>query len=214
MATAGKKTEYQKRAKSVSDGVSEPTAVYSTEAPTFESVWKILHENARLQRDLIQEQKAFVQESARAAEKRMDKLESLFVTQWGKLVESLVEGDLVPLLNSRGIDVQQTTRRHEGCHNGRNYEFDIIALNGETLVIVEVKTTLAPQDVRDFLDELSHVREWIPLYADKRICGAVAYLQQTGETASMAAKRGLFTIRATGASASITNSPAFKPKAF
>lgn len=210
MATMGKRSVYQKKTKCVSGGVSEPTAVYSAEAPTFESVWKILQENARFLKEFAQEQ----QESARAAEKRMDKLESLFVTQWGRLVESLVEGDLVPLLNSRGIAVQQTTRRHEGCHNGRNYEFDIIALNGETIVIVEVKTTLAPQDVRDFLDELSHVREWIPLYADKRICGAVAYLQQTGEAASMAAKRGLFTIRATGASASITNTPAFKPKAF
>ena len=32
----------------------------------------------------------------------MDKLEELFNGQWGKLMESLVEGDLVGLLQQRG----------------------------------------------------------------------------------------------------------------
>ena len=81
-------------------------------------------------------------------------------------------------------------------------------------MVVEVKTTLTPQDVKDFLDELAHVREWIPRFADNRILGAVAYLQQTGAAATLAATRGLFVIRATGSSASIVNAPSFQPKTF
>ncbi|MEI7902208.1 MAG: hypothetical protein WCK89_18305 [bacterium] len=214
MVTADKRKTYPKRSKKVSGSkVGEPAAVYSAEPLSFESVWKMFQETDKKFQEVAQQSKE-TDRQFKEHDKKMSKLESLFVTQWGKLVESLVEGDLVPLLRSRGIDVQQTNRRHEGCHNGRNYEFDIIALNGETIVIVEVKTTLTPHDVKEFIDELSHVREWIPLYADKRICGAVAYLQQSGEAAAMAAKRGLFTIRATGSSASITNSPSFQPKTF
>ncbi len=183
---------YSKRSKAPVLGVREASATYTAEPPTFESVWRMFQES----------------------EKRMNRLEELFVTQWGKLVESLVEGDLVPLLRSRGIAVEQTSRRHCGCHNGKNFEFDIIAYDGDTIVIVEVKTTLRPQDVKEFLNELTHVREWIPRFADNRVCGAVAYLQEVGEASAMAAKRGLFTIRATGSSASITNSPDFQPKAF
>ncbi|MEA3639735.1 MAG: hypothetical protein VBE63_07305 [Lamprobacter sp.] len=37
------------------------------------------------------------------------KLRSLSTSQWGKLMESLVEGDLVNLLRARGIAITDTT---------------------------------------------------------------------------------------------------------
>ena len=36
---------------------------------------------------------------------KFDKLDKLFTTQWGALIESLVEGDLVALLQKRNIAV-------------------------------------------------------------------------------------------------------------
>ena len=41
----------------------------------------------------------------------MDKLGELFNGQWGKLMESLVEGDLVGLLQQRGIAVHHTVNQ-------------------------------------------------------------------------------------------------------
>ena len=70
---------------------------------------------------------------------RIDKAFSLFEMPWGKLMESLVEGDLVKLLNERGIKVNDTQTRRKGNHEGTDYEFDIIARNGIEIVIVEVK---------------------------------------------------------------------------
>ena len=194
----------------------------------METVWQVIRELAqenknlaRMNQEMAERAKQDMAEFAKQRKieamedkKRTDKLESLFNLQWGRLVESLVEGDLIPLLQARGINVQQTTRRHEGYFEGRNYEFDIIAIDGDTIVVVEVKTTLSPSDVKDFLDRVSHVRQWIPLYSDKRVLGAVAYLQQSGAAATMAANRGLFVIRATGSSASITNPLSFQPQAF
>ncbi|MCX6153853.1 MAG: hypothetical protein NT007_06830, partial [Candidatus Kapabacteria bacterium] len=39
------------------------------------------------------------------SDKKLNKLEDLFTSQWGRLMESLVRGDLVPILNNRGIPV-------------------------------------------------------------------------------------------------------------
>lgn len=75
-------------------------------------------------------------------DRRINKAFELFEGQWGKLIESLVEGDLIRLLRERGIDVHETSMRRKGNHKGEHFEFDIIAHNGREIVIVEVKTTL------------------------------------------------------------------------
>ena len=110
-------------------------------------------------------------------DRKLNQLEKLFTSQWGKLMESLVEGDLVELLTERGIPIADTTTRLKGKRaDGGNYEFDIIAHNGESIVVVEVKTPLKPQDVEDFLERLCQMKQWIPRYAQNRIYGAVAWL--------------------------------------
>jgi len=52
----------------------------------------------------------------------------------------------------------------------------------------------------------------MPEYSDKKVYGAVAFLTEDTGTASMAEKKGLFVIRATGDSASIINDDKFIPK--
>lgn len=145
-------------------------------------------------------------------DKKLNQLERLFASQWGKLVESLVEGDIITILNQRGIEVTDTIKRRKGRRDGVDYEFDIIAINGSEIVIVEVKTTLRPEDIIIFLKKLNQVKNWMPEYAEKRIYGAVAFISEDAGTAAMAEKKGLFVIRATGDSASIVNMNDFTPK--
>ncbi len=147
-------------------------------------------------------------------DRRLKKAEDLFTTQWGRLMESLVAGDLVPLLQARGIDVRKTHRRSEGRLNGEHYEFDILAVSGEEVVVVEVKTTLRPEDVTRFLTKLGRFKEWFSSYRDHRLFGAVAFLEADSNVIRQAERRGLFVIRATGSSASILNPPDFKPRVF
>lgn len=90
-------------------------------------------------------------------DKRINKAFLLFEGQWGKLIESLVQGDLLRLLNERKIPVQSTTLRREGSYQGQNFEFDLIAHNGAEIVMVEVKTTLRASHVRKFLEKLKQV---------------------------------------------------------
>ncbi|HOL42248.1 MAG TPA: hypothetical protein PLY78_10485 [Methanospirillum sp.] len=196
---------------------------------TFEKVWLMFQETDKKFKETdkkfketdkkfketdekFKETDRILSEKFRETDKKLNKLERLFTSQWGKLVESLVEGDILALLNKRGIQVTDTVKRRAGRRDGVDYEFDIIAINGDEIVIVEVKTTLRPEDIRNFLRKLKQAKNWMPEYADKKVYGAVAFLSEDAGTAAMAEKNGLFVIRATGDSASIINPENFVPK--
>ncbi len=194
------------------------------EAPSFAEIRETLHLVGEQVRGLAVEFEKQKKEAdrrlketdrqMRETDRRLRKAEGLFTTQWGKLLESLVEGDLVPLLKDRGIDVNTTYQRRTGRRNGEHVEFDIVATNGADTVVVEVKTTLRPEDVREFLTKLSSFAEWFQDHRRDRILGAVAYLKSDESVTKHAERQGLFVIRATGSSASILNSPDFEPRAF
>ena len=169
------------------------------EPATFETVWASLQE---------------LSESQKETDRRLKKLDQLFTSQWGALIESLVEGDLVNLLQSRHIPVRHTHSHSHGRRNGEHFEFDILAVNGEQVVVVEVKTTLRPEDVNHFLRKLARFTVYEPEYNGKTIYGAVAYLKASESAPVHAERQGLFVIRATGSSASIINDEQFQPRAF
>ena len=161
-----------------------------------------------------EERKTELDKITKEMRRRTNKLEELFTSQWGKLVEALVDGKVVELLNERGIKVEQTSQRCEGVYAGKTQEIDILAINGEEIVAIEVKTTLRPEDIADFEDKLKALKLWMRHYADKKVYGAVAYIRADAGSAKLAAKRGLFVIKAVGDSARMTNTKAFKPRSF
>ena len=176
----------------------------------FQETDRLFKEQSRETDRKFQETDRLLKELSLASEKKLNKLEELFTSQWGKLMESLVEGDLVRLLTERGIAVTDTATRIKGARaDGGNYEFDIIAHDGEEIVVVEVKTTLKPDDVKKFIDKLDRLKGWMPRYAHNRIYGAMAWLTADAGADAMALHRGLFSIRATGDSAHILNPPDF-----
>ena len=180
------------------------------EPATPQEIWEILREVSAAQQETDQ----LITRQTRAADRRMDKLDELFNGQWGKLIESLVEGDLVRLLQQRGIAVQHTVTNPRQNYGERRWEFDIVAINGEEVVVVEIKTTLRVPDVDRFIGRLKEFPELMPEYASRRIYGAVAYLKAYQESDLRAERLGLFVIRATGSSASITNREEFTPRTF
>ncbi|MCB1821072.1 MAG: hypothetical protein KDI73_05755, partial [Candidatus Competibacteraceae bacterium] len=182
----------------------------------FQDTDRKFQDTDRKFQELVEAQKEterLLRQQAQVTEKKLNKLEELFTSQWGKLMESLVEGDLVNLLNARGIAITDTTTRLKGKRpDGGNYEFDILAHNGEEVVVVEVKTTLKPDDVKAFLSKLDDLKVWLPRYAGNRIFGAMAWLIADAGAEAMVINQRLFSIRATGDSAQILNSPDFIPR--
>ena len=171
-------------------------------------------EQAARQHEQAAREMAQLRASMQETDRRLKKAEGLFTTQWGRLMESLVEGDLVALLKQRNIAVERTLREGAGQRNGESYEVDILAVNGREVVVVEVKTTLRSEGVTRFLGKLARFLNWSPEYRNHTIYGAVAYLRSSRSVIKYAERQGLFVIRATGDSASIVNAADFVPRAF
>ena len=157
--------------------------------------------------------------SQKKTDQQLQKIGGRFNERWGALVESLVEGSLIKILQDRGIDIMQTHTRSEALWRKPNghiqkREFDIIVANGTEVVAVEVKTTLHSKDVKRFLETLKDFKKYFPRYKFETIYGSVAYLKSENKAHFFAEEEGLFVIRATGDSASIINKTDFKPKPF
>ncbi len=179
---------------------------------------KLQREEAKLQR---KETDRYLKEISKKAdirhahlEKRTRELNELFTGPWGKLIESLVKGDLVRLLNERNIQVMGLAQESFRRRNGEEYEVDIIAVNGREVVVVEVKTTLKLKHLDHFIEKLGMFKDIFPEYKDKIVYGAIAYLKADEGSHHRAEKEGLFVIRATGNSATLTNKKKFSPKVF
>ena len=141
---------------------------------------------------------------------RIDKIIGDFGNRWGKLGENLIKGSLVQRLNDRGIKVERVITN---AKNGSS-EFDIIAINGTETVVVEVKATLDPSDVRKFTESIKQFKTLWPEFKDKTIYGAMAFLIRANRQADgLAQKQGFFVISATG-DVIIQNKKDFQPKIF
>jgi len=210
------------------ENIAEEPVVSYNQPLDFQQVWRLfqetdkqIKENDRMLTEKFKETDRILTEKFqetdkqfKETDKKIRELDRLFTSQWGKLVESLVEGDLINLLNTKGIKVRRTSQRVKGNYEGKNYEYDIIAYNGDEIVIVEVKTTLRPDDVIDFHEKMWKAKIYLPEYAGKTVYGAMAFITADGASDRMAEKQGFFVIRATGNSSFIINQDNFIPKAF
>ena len=97
-----------------------------------------------------------------------------------------------------------------------------MALNGEEIVAVEVKTTLTKEKVEKFIDQLKMFKKYFPEYANKVLYGGVAFLgepenQEARGAAKYSEENGLFVIMSPGGNSNVTtmsNPKDFKPKSF
>ena len=152
--------------------------------------------------------------SQEETDRQLKETDSRFNSQWGKLVESLVEGNIAQKFSERGIQVQGTTQRAKKTFEDKQYEFDIIVHNGDEIIVVEVKTTLDVGKVKHFLEKLKCFKKVFPEYANKKVYGAVAFIVADSGSDQYSENQKIFVIRATGDSASIINTQNFKPRDF
>ena len=176
-----------------------------------------------------------LKESIKKQGENLDKANGGFKDKWGSFVENLVKGTLVSLLKSKGIAVTRLIPNYEV--NDENLqpiaEFDLIAANGEEMVVVEVKSTLTNDKVDAFVRKIEKFdKSSFPTYQKgKKIYGAMAYMeiyertkrakkrkQVAGEdSGKRAARKGLLLIEAPGGDvkfAKVANSDGFEPREF
>ena len=176
-------------------------------------------ETERQMRESREETELLMRKSREETDRQIRKTRGVFDSRWGQLVESLVSGKLVALLQSRGIEVMRHSQRVSARYIGedgvlKEKEFDIVAVNGREVVVTEVKATLTPKKVTYFIDSVKDFKRYFPEYSNHIVYAAVAYLKSDSEAHIFAERHGLLVVKATGDSASIINRPDFKPRAF
>ena len=150
----------------------------------------------------------------------LDKASGNFNNKWGAFMEKLVKGNLIDLLQKQGIAVDAVTRKFEiWDKNNKDQlaEFDLLAINGDEMVVVEVKTTLTSEKLAKFIRKLEKYKHRIPVEKRKKVYGSVAYLDDDGNAKEEAIKQGLFVIEAPrrdGEFATIANPGGFEPREF
>ena len=133
-------------------------------------------------------------------------------TRWGRFVENLVEPAVVSLFRQRGIEVHYTSNRVKSSQPGLAMEIDILAENQDELVLVEVKSRLAQDDVDAFIAKLRRFKQaFPPRYQNYRVYGAVAGIEILQGVDAYAYRRGLFVIKQAGESVVIANDAQFQP---
>ena len=132
-------------------------------------------------------------------------------TRWGLFVENLVEPAVASLFRQRGIEVHYTSTRVRCSQPGLAMEIDILAENRDEVVLVEVKSRLAQDDVDAFIAKLRQFKQAFPRYEDYRVYGAVAGIEILQGIDAYAYRRGLFVIKQAGESVIIANDAQFQP---
>ncbi|MBF0156664.1 MAG: DUF3782 domain-containing protein [Magnetococcales bacterium] len=147
--------------------------------------------------------------------KETDRLIGRLGGRLGEFVEGLVAPACRTLFAERGIPVHKVSQRVEADLPGnRHIEIDIFVVNTDTVSLVEVKSKLTIEDVREHLERLSEFKEFFREYADKRVIGAVAGMVVEDNVVRFAVRSGLFVIVQSGDSVRMANEESFVPRSW
>ena len=129
--------------------------------------------------------------------------------RWGELVEGLVRPAAVNLLREKGIQVHHTVTNLV-LEDG-SMEVDLLAENTVEVVAIEVKANLKRRDLKRFLKNLQKFKTVFPKYQSYRLYGAVAGIRIDPDLEQKAIDAGLWVMKPSGETMSITNKPEFEP---
>ncbi len=211
--------------------------IYTDPAPSLEDVWRLFRETDLKFQESAQRMEKLSEETDQLIEKmgketdrqiqetnrRMEKLNQETNKKLGQLggrIGNFVEGVLAPgiecLFQERGIEVTGTSRKvkKKSVTLGLETEIDLLVTNGDYCVLVEVKSSLSVEDVKEHLERMDKFKPLFPEHKDKKIYGAVVGMVIEEGADKFAWRKGFFVITQRGDSAVILNDDKFKPYAW
>jgi hypothetical protein len=187
---------------------------------TIEDIYKLFEKTNEQLEKSNQEINERFEQSRQEADLRLAQLEKTvantsravnsLTTRWGRFVEELVEPAIIQLFRSRGIDVKETYSRAKVKRQGIAMEIDILAVDETSVVLVECKSRLSQDDVKEFLEKLSRFKQAFPHYQNYRAYGAVAGIEIDEGVDRYAYRQGLFVIKPSGEAVEIINDAEFQ----
>ena len=181
-------------------------AVKTEATPSFETVWAILQEVSKAQKETDRQ----MRESERQFNKRFGKYDNRF----GKVVEHMIKPNLCKKFRELGFEFTKANNTKITDYTNNIFlEIDVMLENGgDNVMIVEIKTELTAEDVKDHINRMEKMRIYADLRGDKRtFFGAIAAVVAPSNVKKYALKQGFFVIEPSGETLKITPPP-FQPK--
>ncbi len=182
-------------------------------ATVQEEVWEILRKLALSSEETNRK----MQETDRKMQETDRKLKEVTTAigrlgnRLGEFVEEMVRPAVVRLFQQRGIAVHQVSRGVYAERDGDAMEIDLLVVNNLDVVLVEVKSELKADDVKDHVSRLERFKKLCPQYAGFRVMGAVAAMVVPEDAARFAYRQGLFVLVQSGDSMTVGNDEDFNP---
>ena len=202
--------------------------------PSFETVWaalqetdRIIKENAREVREAFRETARRQEETARRQEETARRQEETdrqiketdrqikeynkrfgdFTNRFGEVVEYMIAPNLCDKFTEFGFVFEKANSgtRVSDHKNDIHFEIDVMLENGDKAMLVEVKTKLTTEDVKDHVERLEKMRAYADLHSDKRtFIGAAAGVVMTANVKKYALEQGFYVIEPSGETFNIT----------
>jgi hypothetical protein len=132
--------------------------------------------------------------------------------KWGRFVENMVAPACETLFLNRQIPVHQVSQRVRKRLDGKTLEIDVLVTNENHVLVVEVKSSLSVDDVKELIKNLTEFRQFFPEYNHKQLYGAVAGIEIEEGADKYAYRQGLFVLAQRGENVAILNDTEFQPQ--
>jgi hypothetical protein len=188
----------------------ESTIELSSEL-TFEKVWAMFQESDRR----MQETERLIRETEKQM-KETDKKISKLGSRLGELIEELVLPNITEKFNK--LDYTFTKAAQNTKYKSQKgqviAEVDVLLENGDYVMVVEVKTKPAIDDVRGHIRRMEILRQYADEHGDKRkYLGTLAGGIVEDNVREFAQKSGFFVLEQTGETVRLSaNPPSWQPK--
>ncbi|RLT41994.1 MAG: hypothetical protein DWI57_06200 [Chloroflexi bacterium] len=194
----------------VAEQTSREMAEFKNEMAEFKNEMRAFKEESRIDR-----------EQSRKELREMNRQWGALANKMGTMAEDLVAPSIPRILRTvlgcpgdRIEEMAVRVRRRSQLDRTRSREFDVITACGDWFLINETKSTLAPEDVSDFVEVLSSVREFFPEQAHRQIVGVIASLYVDESLARHAERNGLIVLSFGDDGMDLRNTEGFFPRLF
>jgi hypothetical protein len=206
---------------------------------TYKKVWALIRETDRQRKETDRQMKETdrqMKESARRMEesdrrlkehmnetdrqlketmKETSRVVGNLGNKFGKLAEYLVEPNLRKKFNALGYQFTKTSRNIEILDSDKktSTEIDILFENGDSVIVVEVKSDLTEEHVKRHIGRMEKLRRYWDEHKDKRkLIGAVAGAIMAGQVKAYALNTGFYVAVQSGDTVKIEIPEGFTPR--
>jgi hypothetical protein len=186
---------------------------------TFEKVWEMFQEIGRKQEETDRQMKEMSKETARelaetkqlieATDRQMkvtDKRVGELTNRYGEISEHMIIPNLITSFNALGFKFTKAGRwKVADVENSIYTEVDAFLENGDSVMVVEMKTKLKTGHIDEHVKRMEKLRVHADLHNDKRkYYGAIAGLMMSQSEKAYALKKGFYVLEPVGEHFTIT----------